>query len=584
MESKDKTKEQLIKELQELQKKYNSLYATVGKGHGIKKNEDYFLNKLNHATKEFIQFSADTPDYKKILRVIIDISGAKYTALNIFDENGLDFTTVAFEGIKKNILKGIDFLGFDLKNKHWDHDPIRAEKTKKVITRFMHLNELTGDVIPKSVIYLIEKTFGIEETFVVKIFKDEKVLGDFTLLFKKGETLINSSLVELYANQVGLFLERQKLTNLLSNSEKQFSQLFENMEQGFAFHEMIYDNDNKPVDYRFLLVNKAFERLTGINTENLINKTVKEILPNTEQIWIDNSGKVAQTGIPIHFDTYSQEFDKYYDVIAYSPKKDFFAVVFTDITDIKESETKLQQLNADKDRFISILSHDLKSPFNILLGFSEILTNNFHEYSITKIREYVNHINKATQNANNLLEDLLKWSRAQKGDISFSPQKLLFTNICEDILPTLKPNADAKKIKINYSSADHINVFADVDMLKTVLRNLVSNAIKFTNNGGEISINAEQTESDITITVSDNGIGIPPDNLAKLFDISEVITTKGTAQETGTGLGLLICKEFVEKHGGKIWVESQEGKGTVFYFTIPDITDDGLRISNKKVN
>ncbi len=818
----DKTKEELIKELQELQQENITLKASVGKELGIKKDRDYVLNKLIHAAKEFIQSTDDTPDYKKILRVIIDISGAKYAALNIFDENGLDFETVAFEGIRENVLKGLNFLGFEVENKPWKHDPIRAEKTKKVITRFMHLNELTGDVIPNRVINLIEKTF------VVKIVTDDKVLGDFTLLFEKGKTLINSSLVELYADQVGLFLERHKLTNFLRDSEekyrilvenlneiiytldkkgkitylspnfkvisgytpaeaigksftdfvhpedingrleqfskvlsginypseyrmvtrrgmpvwvrtsarpikkngritgvqgvltditdlkeseenfkklyddapvcyheidiegritrvnntetallgytqeemigkyyweflakgqqemskkfikekifrkdvskgferdivckrgeiltffirdfivldsngkvtgirstmqditerkkveealkeseKQFRQLFENMEQGFAVHEMIYNNDNKPVDYRFLLINKAFERLTGVNASDFLNKTVKEVLPNTEQIWIDNWGKVAQTGIPLHFDNYSQEFDKYYDVIAYSPKKDFFAVVFTDITDLKESETKLQQLNADKDRFISILSHDLKSLFNNIIGFSELLAQKIGYFNINKIQEFANHINKAAHNANNLLEDLLKWARAKKGNFPFNPQSLNLTEICEDILKGLYQNADAKNIKINCSASDNIYVIADIDMLKTILRNLISNAIKFTNKGGEISINAEQTESDITITVSDNGIGIPPDNLSRLFDISEVITTTGTAQETGTGLGLLLCKEFVEKHGGEIWVESQEGKGTVFYFTIPDITDEGLRISNKKVN
>ena len=256
--------------------------------------------------------------------------------------------------------------------------------------------------------------------------------------------------------------------------------------------------------------------------------------------------------------------------------------VLTDITDLKESEKKLKKLNVDKDRFISILSHDLKSPFNIILGFSEILINNLHQYSITRIGEYVNHINKATQNANNLLEDLLKWARVQQGNISFNPRKLIFANICEDIVKTLKPNADAKNIKINCSATNHLNVFADTDMLKTILRNLVSNAIKFTNNGGEINVSAGQTDKNITITVSDNGMGISPEYLKKLFDISEVMTTKGTAQETGTGLGLLLCKEFTEKHGGEIWVKSQEGKGSEFYFTIPHISDEGLIIYNKK--
>ncbi len=160
---------------------------------------------------------------------------------------------------------------------------------------------------------------------------------------------------------------------------------------------------------------------------------------------------------------------------------------------LKANETILEKLNADKDRFISILGHDLRSPFNALLGLSELLTENIRKYDIDKIENLVNHINKSAQTTYNLLEDILLWARTQQGKIPFKPQKLSFTDICKDILEILKPNADAKNITINYNSADEINIFADIDMLKTVLRNLVSNAIKFTNKNGAININAEQT-------------------------------------------------------------------------------------------
>jgi signal transduction histidine kinase len=168
------------------------------------------------------------------------------------------------------------------------------------------------------------------------------------------------------------------------------------------------------------------------------------------------------------------------------------------------------------------------------------------------------------------------WARTQQGKFPFKPQNLSFLDICKDILEILNPNAKAKNIAINYNAADGINILADIDMLKTVLRNLVANAIKFTNNGGSININAEVNSGNVTISVSDNGIGIKPDNLAKLFDISQVLTTIGTAKETGTGLGLLLCKEFVEKHGGRIWVESEIGKGSDFKFTLPLFTEQQM--------
>jgi signal transduction histidine kinase len=251
-------------------------------------------------------------------------------------------------------------------------------------------------------------------------------------------------------------------------------------------------------------------------------------------------------------------------------------LTMVDITQIKstefalmEQDIKLRQLNADKDRFVSILSHDLRSPFSNILGLTEILKEDISSLDIDEIKNIANDINDTAQRTYNLLEDILTWARAQQGKIPVERQQLCFADICNNILETLNPIAHSKNITINCTPSDQLNVFSDVDMLKTILRNLVSNAIKFTDNGGVININAEQNSENVTISVSDNGVGIEPNDIKKLFDISEVLTTKGTAGETGTGLGLLLCKEFVEKHRGKIWVESEYGKGSEFKFTLP---------------
>jgi len=250
---------------------------------------------------------------------------------------------------------------------------------------------------------------------------------------------------------------------------------------------------------------------------------------------------------------------------------------------INKQLEQLIQLNADKDLFISILAHDLRSPFNALLGLSELLIEDIRKLNINEIEDIANNINKSAQNSFKLLEDLLMWARAQSGKIPFNPQKLSFADICKNILENLNPNADAKNIALDYSKVDHLTVFADIDLFKAVLRNLVSNAIKFTNSGGAININAEENSGNVTISVSDNGIGIKPNNLAKLFNISQVLTTKGTAKETGTGLGLVLCKEFVEKHGGKIWAESEVRKGSDFKFTLPYNAEPEEKNSTKNV-
>jgi signal transduction histidine kinase len=230
---------------------------------------------------------------------------------------------------------------------------------------------------------------------------------------------------------------------------------------------------------------------------------------------------------------------------------------------------QLLKLNADKDLFISILAHDLRSPFTALIGLSDLLIQNIRKYDIDETESLLKGIKNASLDTFALLEDLLKWTSTQSGKIPFHPQKLRLSDICKNTLETLNRNASIKNIIIKNSVQDSIYVFADIDMLKTIFRNLVSNAIKFTNRNGIISVSAIQEAGMVTVSVSDNGIGIRADKLKKLFDISQRQTTTGTAEETGTGLGLILFKEFVEKNGGKVWVESEFGKGSNFKFTLP---------------
>ncbi|NOU19673.1 MAG: PAS domain-containing sensor histidine kinase [Bacteroidales bacterium] len=251
-----------------------------------------------------------------------------------------------------------------------------------------------------------------------------------------------------------------------------------------------------------------------------------------------------------------------------------------DITEIKQTELiinqknkELEKLNADKDIFMSILAHDLKGPFNSILGYLGLLTENIHISDIDDIEKQLNIINNSALSVYNLLEAILMWINSESGRIPFEPQKLNIKTVCLDILETLKPYANAKTIAIDYFGEENLAVFADLNMLRTILRNLISNAIKFTNNGGIVTINAQKMESDIIISVSDNGIGISPEIQNKLFKISQIHTSRGTADESGTGLGLLLCNEFVNKNGGNIWVESELGKGSTFKFTVPIYLD-----------
>jgi len=251
-----------------------------------------------------------------------------------------------------------------------------------------------------------------------------------------------------------------------------------------------------------------------------------------------------------------------------------------DITEQKNAENQLQKyahdlqiLNDDKDRFLSILAHDLKNPFGPLLGFLELLKNNIHTYDINKIETFVTNIDITANRIYNLLDELLVWASVQSGKIPFEPQKLHFHGVCKDTIQHLQSVADNKNIKLLFLPGYENYVLADHSMLKTVLRNLISNAIKFTPTYGKVTITTEIDQNMTVIIISDNGIGIEPDLLTKLFDITKIISTQGTAKEIGTGLGLLICKDFVENHGGKIWVESEVGKGSSFKFTLPRLVE-----------
>jgi signal transduction histidine kinase len=182
---------------------------------------------------------------------------------------------------------------------------------------------------------------------------------------------------------------------------------------------------------------------------------------------------------------------------------------------------------------------------------------------------YLKIINSSAKNTLILLDNLLNWAKAQTGQIRYKPQKTILSVIIREILEVSNSIAKLKSITLNYIHADEIEVYADLDMLKTILRNLISNAIKYTHSDGKIDVSAIQNQNNIDITVSDNGVGMSEETRNKLFNIDTNITTKGTQNEKGSGLGLMLCKEFVERHGGLIWVDSELGKGSVFVFSLP---------------
>ncbi len=236
---------------------------------------------------------------------------------------------------------------------------------------------------------------------------------------------------------------------------------------------------------------------------------------------------------------------------------------------LKESEAQLRELNATKDKFFTIIAHDLKSPFNSIIGLSELLAEKMNKKDYDGIEEYSKIIQSSSWRAMDLLTNLIVWSRLQTGKMVFKPELVDIESLITEVTELSKDSARQKSISVFIEVTSSLNILADKAMISSVFRNLISNAIKFTNPRGNISISAIQNDSEIKVTVSDDGIGITKDALEKLFLIEGSVSTPGTMREEGTGLGLILCKDFVLKHGGKIWAESEVGKGSRFIFTIP---------------
>ncbi len=242
--------------------------------------------------------------------------------------------------------------------------------------------------------------------------------------------------------------------------------------------------------------------------------------------------------------------------------------------ELENHREQLKALNASKDKFFSIIAHDLRNPIAGFLNLTEVLTNNFDVFSEKESKEFIEVMNQASKQLYNLLENLLQWSRSQTGIITYEPKFVYVKKMVDNTIGALMINIENKSIKINVNIDEKTLVFVDENMITTVIRNLISNAIKFSHPNGLISFRCAKKDEQVELSVIDNGVGIKKEDQAKLFRIDQHITTQGTSDEKGTGLGLILCKEFIEKNDGKVRVESELNKGSAFIFTLPKKAKD----------
>jgi PAS domain S-box-containing protein len=367
--------------------------------------------------------------------------------------------------------------------------------------------------------------------------------------------------------------ERKEAEELLRRSETKYRNLIETMPDG------VYRSTH---DGQFVEVNPAMVEMLGYETqEELMAIDIKSqlyfapedresLVLDTEPVGLDVFPMKKKDGSTVWIE------DHGWYIRDDEGKILFHEGILRDVTERKMIELQLhhyskelQELNATKDKFFSIIAHDLKNPFNSIIGLSEILKDEAKHIDIDTIEQYADIIYSTSNNTYRLLENLLSWALMQQGKIPFLRKSLIFKEMVNEVFELLKVNAMNKNISMINLIDENLIIHADVNMIKTVIRNLVSNAIKYTSSEGTIEVSAISKGAAVQVTVKDNGTGIKAENINKLFQTGSDFTRRGTENESGTGLGLILCKEFIEKHRGSIWVESEMGKGSEFKFMLP---------------
>lgn len=381
-----------------------------------------------------------------------------------------------------------------------------------------------------------------------------------------------------FAGTFGVFrdiTERKQAEELLRRSEKKYRTLIESMPDG------VY---RSTPEGKFVEVNPAMVKILGYSSkEELmaidINKDLYFKPSDRDSLVLKlNPGELdvyplkKKDGSAVWIEDHGWYVEDEHGKIIYHEG------ISRDVTDRKIAEMQLlkyseelQELIATKDKFFSIIAHDLKTPFNSILGLSEILKDEARHLDIGTIIQYSDIIHSTSGNTYQLLENLLDWARIQQSRITFNPEPILLKKLINDVTELNAEKANRKKVSVINNITEQMIVLADQEMLKTILRNLISNALKFTTANGKIEIIAKSGSGEIEISVKDTGTGINKEDIEKLFKVDSNFTRRGTENEKGTGLGLILCKEFIEKHGGTIRVESEEGKGSTFSFTLKQV-------------
>lgn len=503
----------------------------------------------------------------------------------IMENSGFDMYFNAIEKILGKDPYLMDFPFQDLTNEE------REGFDNREIYHFSGgIHDVVHGRINKLICKAIESMLSVADVYAMGFCVDKKYFGGIVLfvtesLVKSGAMNEDAKLaIENIVNQSSTLIQRLRDRATLKQNEEtlininlQIETLIENSTSGYLFED---------VSRKILKANRAFCTIFNItDTDMIVGFDCKDacrkysVLFDEPETFVNDVERLLDENKAL----FNQELHMCSGRVL---ERDFVPIIdstitgylwqYRDITERKLTEKKLKEqtellheLNCTKDKFLTILAHDLKGPFNSILGLTELLLAEYENITEDERLSYINLLNKSSNSTYKLLENLLEWARLQRGHIEIQPEELnLIDLINESIEPSLA-NATQKEITVIKNIGNHISVKADDNSIKTIIRNLFNNAIKYTPNGGLVEFNAFRNGNNIEVSITDTGIGMSPKTISKLFKIDESHSRLGTNNESGTGLGLILCKDIIAKNDGKIWVESEIGKGSVFKFSIP---------------
>ncbi len=469
-----------------------------------------------------------------------------------------------------------------------------GEMTQEWVRTVATLNEVSFGSISPLVGSLIEKSFGLGWFSGISLQDQDKLIGTAVILGRKKVKPPSDEELKGFSGVTAIGLSRWLNEQKALQTEMKFKSLADNMK------DVLWQTD---MSARILYISPSGLKNLGYNPEDLLNRYFTEII--SPESYSSISGAVRQQqrkggkNRPLESFTYEVEVihkngSRFWAEIVMNPTYDplgrmtGFQGVARDISERKAAEIKirqqyekLKQANAEKDTFFSIIAHDLKGALHGFLGYTKYMADKIHNLSADKVEEYSKTIRTIALNLNELLENLLEWSLMQRNRVAFAPASYNLADILESSLRHIHQQATNKEVTIRHSIPLSINLFVDYQMVTSIFRNLVSNAVKFTPRLGQVEIAiGDNMDHLVEITISDNGIGMDTITLGNLFRIDSIMPNPGTEGESSTGLGLILCREYILKHQGNIWIESEPDKGTCVHFTLPVSRDQetGIRM------